>query len=77
MLTTYDEGDGAGVGKHRAVVMGNKKLEEGESRGVDIPEGPDIGTHRLDQVCEVVAGEDNVFRIEFSSRQSRPVKDDD
>ena len=79
VLTTYDEGDGAVVGKHKPLVFGNRELEEDEAEDPNRPviKGPDIGTHPLDQVCEVVAGEDNVFTIEFSSSQTRPMRDDD
>ena len=79
VLTTYEEGDGAVVGKHRPVITGNRKLDPDEAADPNRPniEGPDIGTYQLDQVCEVIAGQENEFTIEFSSRKNQPVEDDD
>ena len=71
VLTTYKEGDGAMIGSHHPVVLGNRQ----EDPRVENPErptipGPNLGVVRLeDRTFDVVAGQENVFTIELSSRR--------
>jgi hypothetical protein len=70
VLTTYKEGDGAVVGSHHPVVFGNR-VEDARVENPTRPTepGPNIGLVRLqDKKFDVVAGQDNVFRIDLTSR---------
>ena len=74
VLTTYEDGDGATVGSHQAVVMENRQDDDPNS---DRPtrKGPRIGVVTLNDITfDVVAGEENVFTIELDSR-SHAVRD--
>jgi hypothetical protein len=71
VLTTDKDGDGAVVGPHHPVIFGNR-VEDDRVENPDRPTepGPNIGLIRLeDQVLQVVAGDENVFTIELSSRR--------
>jgi hypothetical protein len=70
VLTTYKEGDGAVVGSHHPVIFGNR-VEDPRVENPTRPTepGPNIGLVRLqDKKFDVVAGQDNVFRIDLTSR---------
>ena len=65
VLTTYEDGDGAVVGTHYPVVMENRQDDDRPN------EGPKIGVITLrDTTFQVVAGQENVFKIELNSRAS-------
>ena len=68
VLTTYEEGDGAMVGLHHPTVMENRQEDDANSPNPTVP-GPKIGVIMLEETTfEVVAGQDNFFKIELDSR---------
>ena len=69
VLMTYEEGDGALVGSHHPVVMGDRQEEDPELNPKGIRTGPNIGVIRMPETTfEVVAGQENEFTIELKSR---------
>jgi len=66
VLGTYDESDGAVIGKHSATIYGGRNPKKGGSTPAAGDKPPFSQLNLVDRQFEVIAGKDNQFHIELT-----------